>query len=67
MLIRKIANLSEEELSILTNAGKIIGDINKAFESDEITELSEDNIKLLLALSEIIAKVLDKDKNEVEL
>lgn len=60
MLIRKIANLSEEEISSLTSAGKIIGDVNKAFEAEEITELSDDNIKLLAALSEIINKVLDK-------
>lgn len=60
MLIRKIANLSEEEVSSLTSTGKIIGDVNKAFETGEITELSDDNIKLLAALFEIISKVLDK-------
>ncbi len=60
MLIRKIANLSEEEISSLTSAGKILGDINKAFDAEEITELADDNIKLLAALSEIISKVWDK-------
>ncbi len=60
MIIRKIANLSEEEVSSLTRAGKIIGDINKAFEEEEITELSDENIKLLAALSEVISKVWDK-------
>lgn len=63
MLIRKIANLSEEEVSSLTSAGKIIGDVNKAFEAEEITELADDNIKLLAALSEIINKVLSKNNN----
>lgn len=61
MLIKKIANLSEEEVSSLTNTGKIIGDIFKAFEAEEITEVSEENVKLLTALSEIINKVLSKN------
>lgn len=63
MLIKKVANLSEEEISSLTNAGKIIGDLNKAFEANEITDVAEDNVKLLVALSEIINKVLYKNNN----
>lgn len=58
--IKKIANLSEEEISTLTSTGKIVGELNKAFEAEEITEISEENTKLLLALSEIISKVLEK-------
>ena len=58
--IRKIANLSEEEISTLTATGKIVGELNKAFENEEITEVSEENTKLLLALSEVISKVLEK-------
>lgn len=63
MLIKKVANLSEEEISSLTEAGKIIGDLNKAFEANEITDISEDNVKLLVALAEIINKVLYKNNH----
>jgi hypothetical protein len=63
MLIKKVANLSEEEISSLTDAGKIIGDLNKAFEVNEITDISEDNVKLLVALAEIINKVLCKNNH----
>lgn len=60
MIIRKIANLSEEEILKIKTAGHLVSEIASAFESNEVTELSDDTTKLLAALQEITKKVLDK-------
>lgn len=56
MEIRKIVSFNEEELDILTTAGKLLGAVKKALDGKEVDALSDDSKQLLDAL----AKVLDE-------
>lgn len=56
MEIRKIGQFSTEELETLAKAGQILGDIKRAFEVGDITELDETAKGLLMALKEVIEK-----------
>lgn len=60
MEVKKIANLSEAELKVLTDAGQLLGSINKAFEAGEIDALDETVRNLLGALNKVLDEVRSK-------
>lgn len=60
MEIRKIAGFNETEIEILTKAGQLLGAVKKAFESGEITELTEEAKSLLLAVDKVLDEVTAK-------
>ena len=57
MEIRKIVSFNEEELNVLTTAGKLLGAVKKAFDDKEIDGLSADSKQLLEALDKVLDEV----------
>lgn len=60
MQIKKIVNFTEEEIEILTTAGKLLRTVSEAFQSKEVDEISTESKQLLNAL----VTVLDTIKNK---
>ena len=62
MEIKKIGSLSEEEMTILTNAGGLLGSIKRSFESEEIVGLSGDATNLIQAVGKNNVYSINKEK-----
>ena len=57
MEIRKIVSFNEEELNVLTTAGKLLGAVKKALDVKEVDDLSDDSKQLLDALANVLDEV----------
>lgn len=57
MEVIKVAKISEDEAQVLIQAGKILKDLNEAFEKKEVNTLYNDSRDLLTALHDILDKL----------
>lgn len=58
MQITKIGSFTEEEITALSEAGKILGGLAKSLEAGEITVLSDESSDLVKALKDVLTRIV---------
>lgn len=57
MEIKKVAHLSEPEVEVLINSGKILRELSDGLSNSVIDELSSDTASLLNALKDVLNSI----------